>query len=92
MYLFTPTLVNQPINILQLPAAENIAEISLDESGIVVEGQGLSGGVARGEDALSLLDNPSTRNQFIDQLVEVCVLYFLTNFCQRLHRRANRTK
>ncbi|XP_063827654.1 CDK5 regulatory subunit-associated protein 3 [Ostrinia nubilalis] len=49
----------------------NISDISLDESGIVVEGQGVGGGAARGRDALTLLDNPSTRNQFIDQLVEL---------------------
>lgn len=28
-------------------------------------------GVARGEDALSLLENPQTRTQFIDELMEV---------------------
>lgn len=28
-------------------------------------------GVARGEDALSLLENPQTRSQFIDELMEV---------------------
>lgn len=28
-------------------------------------------GVARGEDALSLLENPQTRSQFIDELLEV---------------------
>lgn len=45
--------------------------MSLEESGIVVEEQGVCGGVARGKDALTLLDNPATRNQIIDQLVEV---------------------
>ncbi|XP_052748565.1 CDK5 regulatory subunit-associated protein 3 [Galleria mellonella] len=49
----------------------SIAEVSLEESGIVVEEQGVGGGVARGKDALTLLDNPTTRNQFIDQLVEL---------------------
>ncbi|CAH2085801.1 unnamed protein product [Euphydryas editha] len=48
-----------------------VAAISLDESGIVIEEQGVGGGVARGRDALSLLDNTTTRNQFIDQLVEL---------------------
>lgn len=28
-------------------------------------------GVARGEDALSILENPQSRNQFIDELMEV---------------------
>lgn len=31
-------------------------------------------GVARGEDALSLLENPQTRSQFIDELMEVLQL------------------
>lgn len=53
----------------------NIAEISLEESGIVVEEVGVGGGVARGKDALTLLDNPGTRNQFIDQLVEVSCFF-----------------
>lgn len=48
-----------------------MAKVCLEESGIVVEEQGVAGGVARGQDALTLLDNPATRNQFIDQLVEV---------------------
>ena len=30
-------------------------------------------GVARGEDALTVLDNPHTRNLFIDDLMEVAV-------------------
>ncbi|XP_059054573.1 CDK5RAP3-like protein [Achroia grisella] len=51
--------------------SSSIAEVSLEESGIVVEEQGMGGGVARGKDALTLLDNPTTRNQFIDQLVEL---------------------
>lgn len=49
----------------------DLAHVSLEESGIVVEDQGLCGGIARGKDALTLLDNPSTRNQVIDQLVEL---------------------
>ncbi|XP_060802008.1 CDK5 regulatory subunit-associated protein 3 [Amyelois transitella] len=63
-------------NIGEAPAenvdlSANIAEISLEESGIVVEDQGVQGGVARGKDALTLLDNPATRNQVIDQLLEL---------------------
>ncbi|XP_047504967.1 CDK5 regulatory subunit-associated protein 3 isoform X2 [Pieris napi] len=42
-----------------------------DDSFIVVEEDGLGGGVARGTEALTLLDNPKTRNQLIDQLVEL---------------------
>ncbi|XP_035441293.1 CDK5RAP3-like protein [Spodoptera frugiperda] len=62
---------------IDVAAPENIdisadlAHVSLEESGIVVEEQGVCGGVARGKDALTLLDNPATRNQIIDQLVEL---------------------
>ncbi|XP_012260611.2 CDK5 regulatory subunit-associated protein 3 [Athalia rosae] len=45
--------------------------ISLEESGIVVESAGVDGGVANGAEALTILDNPSTRNEFIDQLLEL---------------------
>jgi hypothetical protein len=45
--------------------------ISLEESGIVVECSGTKGGVARDTEALTLLDNPTTRNMFIDDLSEV---------------------
>ncbi|XP_053605750.1 CDK5 regulatory subunit-associated protein 3 isoform X2 [Plodia interpunctella] len=58
-----------PVENVDLSA--NIAEISLEESGIVVEEQGVQGGVARGKDALSLLDNPATRNQLVDQMLEL---------------------
>ncbi|XP_036406392.1 CDK5 regulatory subunit-associated protein 3 [Megalops cyprinoides] len=40
-------------------------------------------GVARGEDALSLLENPQTRGQFIDELMELEVF-----LCQRLSEMA----
>ncbi|XP_026727222.1 CDK5RAP3-like protein [Trichoplusia ni] len=49
----------------------DLAQVSLEESGIVVEDAGVCGGVARGKDALTLMDNPHTRNQIIDQLVEL---------------------
>jgi hypothetical protein len=45
--------------------------ISLEESGIVVERSGTEGGVARDMEALTLLDNVTTRNMFIDDLSEV---------------------
>lgn len=49
-------------------------EITLEESGIEVEpaepGQNDSG-VAKGNNALSVLDNPDTRQEFINQLLEV---------------------
>uniref|UniRef100_A0A7G3AEP5 Putative cdk5 activator-binding protein n=1 Tax=Lutzomyia longipalpis TaxID=7200 RepID=A0A7G3AEP5_LUTLO len=52
------------------PAEINF-DISLEESGIVVEGGGQSGGVARGEEALSILDAPTYRDRFIDELLEL---------------------
>lgn len=59
-----------------IEAADGTAEeidfnISLEESGIVVEAAGLDGGIATGVEALTVLDNPATRNEFIDQLLEV---------------------
>jgi hypothetical protein len=46
-------------------------EISLEESGIVVEKSGMDGGIARGTDALTVLDNPKTRDQIINELMEL---------------------
>lgn len=46
-------------------------EISLEESGIVVEKAGVDEGVARGVEALTLLDNSVTRDQIIDELMEL---------------------
>lgn len=55
------------------PAAEEINyDISLEESGIVVEAAGHEGGIAIGCDAYTILDNPTTRVEFINQLFEVC--------------------
>jgi len=45
--------------------------LEVETSGIVLEDDGLEGGVARNEEALSLLENPETRNFFIDELLEV---------------------
>lgn len=51
---------------------ENIDyNISLEESGIVVEAAGHEGGIATGSKAYTILDNPSTRNDFINQLFEL---------------------
>jgi len=45
--------------------------ISLEESGIVVEAAGHEGGMATGSEAYTILDNPTTRSEFINQLFEV---------------------
>uniref|UniRef100_A0A336LTA9 CSON004019 protein n=1 Tax=Culicoides sonorensis TaxID=179676 RepID=A0A336LTA9_CULSO len=44
---------------------------SLEESGIVVESTGCSGGVAKGNEAYTLLDSPKYREQFIDEVYEL---------------------
>ncbi|XP_025153290.1 CDK5RAP3-like protein isoform X2 [Harpegnathos saltator] len=46
-------------------------DISLEESGIVVEAVGHEGGIAAGRDAYTILDNPATRVEFINQLFEL---------------------
>ncbi|CAG5073475.1 Similar to Cdk5rap3: CDK5 regulatory subunit-associated protein 3 (Rattus norvegicus) [Cotesia congregata] len=46
-------------------------EISLEESGIVVESISLKNGIATGNEALRILDNSKTRDEFIDQLLEL---------------------
>jgi hypothetical protein len=43
----------------------------LEESGIVVEDSGISGGVAKNEEAYSILDSPVHREQFLDEIYEV---------------------
>lgn len=51
--------------------AEIDFNISLEESGIVVESDGMSGGVAKGEEAFKILDSPQYRENFLDELFEV---------------------
>lgn len=53
------------------PEAEIDFEISLEESGIVVEGAGMSGGVAKNDEAFTVLDSPKYRDQFLDELYEL---------------------
>lgn len=53
-------------------AADDIDfDISLEDSGIKVESSGLAGGVAKNDQALTILDSPSYREQFLDELFEV---------------------
>ncbi|KAJ1520518.1 hypothetical protein ONE63_003641 [Megalurothrips usitatus] len=60
---------------IQMEETSNAEEIdfniSLEESGIEIQGGGLEGGVASGADALTILDNPSTRADFINDLLEI---------------------
>lgn len=55
----------------QSTAEEIDYNVSLEESGIVVEAAGHEGGVATGSEAYTVLDNPTTRSEFINQLFEV---------------------
>lgn len=45
--------------------------ISLEESGIVVEEAGMSGGVARDDEAFTILDSPQYRDAVLDELYEL---------------------
>jgi hypothetical protein len=53
------------------PGGQESLEVSLEDAGITVEGSGVEGGTARDEDALTLLDNPKTRNALVDDLCEL---------------------
>ncbi|XP_014299530.2 CDK5 regulatory subunit-associated protein 3 [Microplitis demolitor] len=48
-----------------------------EESGITVESINLKDGIATGNEALRILDNPETRNDFIDQLLELNAFFKL---------------
>lgn len=49
----------------------DINSISLKGCEITVESSGLAGGVAKNDNALTVLDNPNHREQFLDELFEV---------------------
>lgn len=51
--------------------AEIDFNISLEESGIVVESDGNAGGVARGDEAYCIFDSPEYREKFINELLEL---------------------
>lgn len=46
-------------------------DISLEESGIVVENVGMAGGIAKGAEAYTVLDAPKYKEQFINELLEL---------------------
>lgn len=46
-------------------------DISLKDSDITIESSGMEGGVAKNNEALTVLDHPIYREQFSDELFEV---------------------
>ncbi|XP_004525972.1 CDK5RAP3-like protein [Ceratitis capitata] len=46
-------------------------DIPIEEYGIVIEGAGLDGGVAKGEQAYTILDSPTYRDRFLDEIYEL---------------------
>ncbi|KAH8415812.1 hypothetical protein KR222_001307, partial [Zaprionus bogoriensis] len=52
-------------------AVEINFDIPVEEYGIVVEGTGMDGGTAKGDQAYTLLDSPSYRDRFLDELYEL---------------------
>lgn len=54
-------------------------DISLKDSGITVESSGMEGGVARNNEALTVLDSPIHREQFLDELFEVIIRQLFAN-------------
>ncbi|XP_013114863.2 CDK5RAP3-like protein [Stomoxys calcitrans] len=46
-------------------------DIPIEEYGIVVEGAGMDGGVAKGDQAYTILDSPNYRERFTDELYEL---------------------
>lgn len=52
-------------------AAEIDFDISIKDIGITIESSGMEGGVAKNNEALTVLDSPNHREQFLDELFEV---------------------
>ncbi|XP_030382960.1 CDK5RAP3-like protein [Scaptodrosophila lebanonensis] len=52
-------------------AVEINFDIPIEEYGIVVEGTGMDGGTAKGEQAYTLLDSPNYRDRFLDEIYEL---------------------
>lgn len=46
-------------------------DIPIEEYGIVVEGAGMDGGIAKGDQAYTILDSPNYRERFTDELYEL---------------------
>lgn len=58
-------------NVEEIAPGDIDYNISLEESGIVVEAAGHEGGIASGTEAYTVLDNLAIRNDFINELFEV---------------------
>ncbi|XP_025208456.1 CDK5 regulatory subunit-associated protein 3 [Melanaphis sacchari] len=56
---------------LENPSEDIDYGISLEESGIVVENVQTDGSIARGNEALTLLDNFKTKNEFMNDILEL---------------------
>lgn len=53
-------------------AHEAVIDFSVtDDAGIIVQEDGVEGGIAKDNEALTLLDYHKTRNSFIDDILEV---------------------
>ncbi|EDV55386.1 CDK5RAP3-like protein [Drosophila erecta] len=52
-------------------AVEINFDIPVEEYGIVVEGTGMDGGTAKGDQAYTLLDSPNYRDRFLDEIYEL---------------------
>ncbi|GBP11536.1 CDK5RAP3-like protein [Eumeta japonica] len=52
-------------------AVEVNFDIPIEEYGIVVEGAGMDGGIAKGDQAYTILDSPNYREKFTDELYEL---------------------
>ncbi|CAH1968111.1 unnamed protein product [Acanthoscelides obtectus] len=59
---------------------------NLEESGIVVEKTGIDGGIAKGEEALTILDNPKIASQIMNNLIEISAFLKM-----RMYEMANDT-
>lgn len=53
---------------------------SVECSEIVLDSSGFDGGVARDEEALSILQAEDTRNQLLNEILEVLFFYFGFSF------------
>lgn len=72
-------------------AHEAVIDFSItDDTGIIIQEDGVEGGVAKDNEALTLLDYHKTRNSFIDDIIELEA--FLRQRYQEVISSANRTQ